>query len=100
MRGERWDVEFVEALYELKVDSEGLDPNRLTQPDETATSASFSTDGALIAYLSTVEDGTFPHHSQIAVNQPDGSARRVLTASLDPQCAPSPLGPDPARAGG
>jgi dipeptidyl aminopeptidase/acylaminoacyl peptidase len=100
MRGDRWDVEFVETLYELEVDSEGSDPNRLTQPDETATGASFSPDGSLIAYLSTVEDGTFPHHSQIAVMQPDGSGRRVLTASLDRQCAPYPLGREPVWDGG
>ncbi|MGZ4339099.1 MAG: prolyl oligopeptidase family serine peptidase [Gaiellaceae bacterium] len=100
MRGERWDVEFVESLYALEVDSEGSDPNRLTQPDESATSAAFSPDGALIAYLSTVEDGTFPHHSQIAVMQPDGSDRRVLTASLDRQCAPYPLGREPVWDGG
>jgi dipeptidyl aminopeptidase/acylaminoacyl peptidase len=95
MRGDRWDVEFVEALYELEVDAEGAEPKRLSRPDESATAASFSPDGALIAYLSTVEDGTFPHHSQIAVMQPDGSDRRVLTTSLDRQCAPYPLGREP-----
>src|SRR6478672_13799748 len=36
MRGERWDVEFVEALYELEVDAEGAEPKRLTRPDESA----------------------------------------------------------------
>ncbi len=100
MRGDRWDVEFVEALYELEVDAEGAEPKRLSRPDESATAASFSPDGALIAYLSTVEDGTFPHHSQIAVMQPDGSDRRVLTTSLDRQCAPYPLGREPVWDGG
>jgi dipeptidyl aminopeptidase/acylaminoacyl peptidase len=95
MRGDRWDVEFVEALYELEVDSEGSEPMRLTQPDESATAASYSPDGSLIAYSSAPEDGTFPHHSQIAVMRPDGSDRRVLTASLDRQCAPYPLGREP-----
>jgi dipeptidyl aminopeptidase/acylaminoacyl peptidase len=95
MRGDRWDVEFVEALYELEVDADGAEPRRLTQPDEAATTASFSPDGTLIAYLRTPEDGTFPHHGQIAVMRPDGSDRRVLTASLDRQCAPFPLAREP-----
>ena len=51
MRGERWDVEFVEALYELEVDAEGAEPRRLTQPDENASNPSFSPDGSLIAYI-------------------------------------------------
>jgi dipeptidyl aminopeptidase/acylaminoacyl peptidase len=95
MRGERWDVEFVEALYELEVDSEGLDPRRLTEPDENASNPSFSPDGSLIAYIRSPEDGTYPHHGQIAVMKPDGSDRRVLTGSLDRQCAPFPLAREP-----
>ncbi len=100
MRGERWDVEFVEALYELEVDSKGAEPRRLTQPDESAGAASFSPDGTLVAYVHSPEDGTFPHHGQIAVMRPDGSDRRVLTASLDRQCAPYPLGREPVWDGG
>jgi dipeptidyl aminopeptidase/acylaminoacyl peptidase len=89
-RGDRWDVELVDALYELEVDSEGSEPRRLTPPDESATMASFSPDGSLIAYRHEPEDGTYPHHGQIAVMRPDGSDRRVLTASLDRQCTPFP----------
>ncbi len=95
MRGDRWDVEFVEALYELEVDSAGSEPRRLTQTDESGNAASFSGDGSLIAYVHTPEDGTYPHHSQIAVMSADGSDRRILTASLDRQCAPYPLGREP-----
>jgi dipeptidyl aminopeptidase/acylaminoacyl peptidase len=89
-RGDRWDVEPLDALYELEVDSEGSEPRRLTPPDESATMASFSPDGSLIAYRHEPEDGTYPHHGQIAVMRPDGSDRRVLTASLDRQCTPFP----------
>ena len=89
-RGERWDVELVAALYELEADAENAEPTRLSQPDESCGLASFSPDGALIAYVHTPEDGTYPHHSQIAVMRPDGSERRVLTASLDRQCGPYP----------
>jgi dipeptidyl aminopeptidase/acylaminoacyl peptidase len=95
MRGDRWDVEFVEALYELELDSEGAGPKRLSQPDESASNASFSPDGSRIAYIYAPEDGTYPHHSQIAVMNADGSDRRVLTASLDRQCAPFPLAREP-----
>src|SRR6266516_1756754 len=99
-RGDRWDVELVEALYELEVDSEGAEPRRLTQPDESASTASFSPDGTLIAYVHAPEDGTFPHHGQIAVMRSDGSDRRILTASLDRQCAPFPLVREPIWDGG
>ena len=95
MRGDRWDVEFAEALYELDVDAGGSEPKRLSQTDESATSASISPDGSLIAYIHTPEDGTYPHHSQIAVMRADGSDRRILTASLDRNCAPYPLGREP-----
>ena len=100
LRGDRWDVELVEALYELEVDADGAEPRRLTQPDESASLASFSPDGALIAYVHTPEDGTSPHHSQIAVMRPDGSDRRVLTASLDRQCSPFPVNREPVWDGG
>jgi dipeptidyl aminopeptidase/acylaminoacyl peptidase len=95
LRGDRWDVDFVEALYELEVDAEGAEAKRLTQPDESGSTASFSPDGAHIAYIHFPEDGTFPHHGQIAVMRSEGSDRRILTASLDRQCAPFPFGREP-----
>jgi dipeptidyl aminopeptidase/acylaminoacyl peptidase len=95
MRGDRWDVVFVEALYELDVDADGAEPRRLSQTDESANAASFSADGSRIAYVHTPEDGTYPHHSQIAVIRADGTDRRILTTSLDRQCAPFPLGREP-----
>jgi len=91
MRGERWDVGLVEALYELEVDVQGAEPRRLSQRDEGATMPSFSPDGTLIAYRYEPDDGTYPHHGQIAVMRPDGSDRRILTARLDRQCTPYPL---------
>src|SRR6185312_703667 len=95
LRGDRWDIEFVEALYELEVDAEGAEPRRLTQPDENASNPSCSPDGSLIAYIHSPEDGTYPHHGQVAVMRADGSDRRVLTESLDRQCAPFPLAREP-----
>jgi dipeptidyl aminopeptidase/acylaminoacyl peptidase len=91
LRGDDWDVALVDALYELEVDSPAPEARRLTRPDESAGMASFSPDGSLIAYRHEPEDGTYPHHGQIAVMAADGSGRRVLTTSLDRQCAPYPL---------
>jgi dipeptidyl aminopeptidase/acylaminoacyl peptidase len=95
MRGERWDVELVGRLYELDLETEGAEPRLLSGPDESAAMASFSPDGSLIAYRHEPEDGTFPHHGQIAVMRPDGSERLVLTASLDRQCTPYPAVREP-----
>jgi dipeptidyl aminopeptidase/acylaminoacyl peptidase len=67
----------------------------LTPQDESASFSSFSPDGALIAYVQSPEDGTYPHHGQIAVMGADGTDRRILTASLDRQCAPFPLAREP-----
>ena len=99
LRGDRWDVKFAEALYELDLDAEGAEPKRLTQEDESASTASFSPDGARIAYIHFQDDGTFPHHGHIAVMNADGSDRRILTTSLDRQCAPFPLAREPVWAG-
>jgi dipeptidyl aminopeptidase/acylaminoacyl peptidase len=95
LRGDRWDLELIAALYEVEADTEGAEPRMLTQPDESGGRPSFSPDGALIAYVHTPEDGTVPHHSQIAVVRPDGSERRILSASLDRQCAPYPVVREP-----
>ncbi len=95
LRGERWDVELVDALYELEVDADGAEPKRLTGPAESGTMASFSPDGTFIAYCHEPADGTYPHNGQIAVMRADGSDRRILTASLDRQCVPYPLVREP-----
>src|SRR5579862_4355995 len=94
MRGDRWDVELLERLYELELDSEG-EPRQLSAPDEEARLPSCSPDGSLIAYGCEPDDGTSPHHGQIAVMRPDGSDRRVLTASLDRNCTPYPTVREP-----
>ncbi|HZT53312.1 MAG TPA: S9 family peptidase [Gaiellaceae bacterium] len=95
MRGERWDVDPVAALYELEVDTAGAEPCRLSAEDEHASRASPSPDGSLLAYLHEPADGTEPHHGQVAVRPLGGGERRVLTGSLDRQCAPYPLGREP-----
>ena len=91
LRGERWDVDLREALYVLDVDADGAEPRRLTADDETGVMPTFSPDGSLVAYYHEPDDGTSPHHGQVAVVSAGGGERRILTASLDRNCHPHPL---------
>jgi len=93
LRGARWDVDLIERLY--VVDADGGEPEPLTGEDASCTMASFSPDGSRIAYRYLPEDGTYPHHGQIAVMNADGSGARLLTTALDRQCAPYPLAREP-----
>jgi dipeptidyl aminopeptidase/acylaminoacyl peptidase len=93
LRDERWDTELVNRLY--AIDAGGGEPRALTGDEGSYSSPSFSPDGKRIAYQFTVEDGTYPHHSQIGVMSADGSGRTLLTESLDRQCAPYPDSREP-----
>jgi dipeptidyl aminopeptidase/acylaminoacyl peptidase len=87
LRTENWDVELISRLY--AVDAGGGEPKQLTGDDAACGWPAFAPDGRL-AYEWTPEDGTDPHHTQIAVApEPDGEAK-VLTSSLDRQCGPYP----------
>ncbi|MBV8480783.1 MAG: S9 family peptidase [Actinobacteria bacterium] len=88
LRGERWDIDLVGRLY--SVDANGGKPQQLTGDGVTFDTPAFSPDGSMLAARYQLEDGTFPHHGQIAVMNPDGSDLRLLTASLDRQCTPYP----------
>jgi dipeptidyl aminopeptidase/acylaminoacyl peptidase len=88
-RGERWDSELISRLYALDLDAGG-EPEQLTGDDASYETPSYSPDGTRIAFRSSPEDGTSPHHSQIGVMNPNGSDIRLLTTSLDLQCGPYP----------
>jgi dipeptidyl aminopeptidase/acylaminoacyl peptidase len=88
LRGERWDTDLITRLY--AVDADGGEPEQLTGGDASVETPSFSPDGSRLAVRWMPEDGTFPHHGQIAVMDPDGSNVRLLTTSLDRQCTPYP----------
>jgi len=88
LRGERWDTELLSRLY--SVDADGGEPTQLTGDDASYDAPAFSADGGRLAYHYTVEDGTHPHHTQIGVMNADGSDAKLLTTSLDRQCAPYP----------
>jgi dipeptidyl aminopeptidase/acylaminoacyl peptidase len=87
-RGERWDTELIDRLY--SVDADGGEPKQLTGDDGSYETPSFSPDGTRIAYRFILEDGTHPYHHQVGVMNADGTDAKVLTASLDRQCAPYP----------
>ena len=88
LRGERWDTELITRLY--SVDAGGGEPTQLTGDDGSYDEPSFSPDGTRIAYRFGVEDGTYPHHTQLGVMNADGTGAKLLTESLDRQCAPYP----------
>ncbi len=87
-RHEDWDVELFSDLY--VVDADGGEPVRLTAGDAAYEAPAWSPDGSLIACRYNVGGFDFPHHGQIAVVDAAAGERRVLTASLDRNCAPYP----------
>jgi dipeptidyl aminopeptidase/acylaminoacyl peptidase len=89
LRGDDWDTKLINRLYELDADGGG-EPRQLTGDDASFETPAFSPDGARIAYRTTPEDGTYPHHSQIGVMNADGTDARTLTESLDRQTAAYP----------
>jgi len=87
-RGDRWDTELVTKLF--SVDADGGEPVQLTADDAAVEMPVCSPDGSRLAIHWSPEDGTFPHHGQIATLDPDGSNVELLTTSLDRQCTPYP----------
>ncbi len=93
LRGDRWDIELISGLY--LVDADGGEPERVTPPDGSYGSPAWSPDGTRIAYHVDREDGTYPHHAQVGVLDVASGERRLLTESLDRQCAPYPDSREP-----
>jgi dipeptidyl aminopeptidase/acylaminoacyl peptidase len=98
MRDENWDTQLINRLY--VVDAGGGEPRALTGDEGSYERPSFSPDGSRIAYRMTVEDGTYPHHTQLGVMSADGSGATLLTTSLDRQCGPYPDHREPLWDGG
>ena len=88
LRDERWDTELINRLY--VVDAAGGEPKALTGDGGSYESPSYSPDGSRLAFRMYAEDGTYPHHTQLGVMNADGSDEKLLTTSLDRQCAPHP----------
>jgi dipeptidyl aminopeptidase/acylaminoacyl peptidase len=87
-REEHWDTELYRDVF--VIDASGGEPERLTAHDGRYEAPSWSPDGSAIA-CRFVEDGfDYPRHGQIAVLDAGTGERRVLTDSLDRNCAPYP----------
>jgi dipeptidyl aminopeptidase/acylaminoacyl peptidase len=95
LRDENWDTSLITRLYTLDVDAGG-EPKRLTTDDNSYETATPSPDGSRLAFHFTLEDGTYPHHSQVGVMDRDGGNMRLLTESLDRQTHPYPDGREPS----
>jgi len=87
-RHEHWDTDLVRDVF--IVDSEGGEPEQLTGGDSRYEAPVWSADGSAIACRHTPDDFDYPHHGEIAVLDASTGERRVLTASLDRNCAPYP----------
>ena len=87
-RHEDWDLSPITDIY--VVPAAGGEPERLTGMDASCHSPSWSPDGSRIAYQ--LYPGVFddPRHTQIAVLDVATGDRRVLTESMDRNCAPFP----------
>jgi dipeptidyl aminopeptidase/acylaminoacyl peptidase len=87
-RQEDWDIELLRDLY--LVDANGGVPLRLTECDGWYEAPSWSRDGSQLACRFRLGGFDFPRHGQIAVLTVATRERRVLTSSLDRNCAPYP----------
>jgi dipeptidyl aminopeptidase/acylaminoacyl peptidase len=87
-RHEDWDTDLVRDVF--FVDADGGDPEPLTDGEGRYASPSWSRDGSSIACLYAPDEFDYPRHGQIAVLDAATGARRILTASLDRNCAPYP----------
>src|SRR5829696_7094948 len=87
-RTETWDTDLIEDLYVISVD--GGEPERLTDAQGSCGSPVWSPDGRSVAYTWAPDPYTWPQHSNVAVLDVETRERRVVTASLDRQCAPYP----------
>jgi len=85
---EDWDVEPYRDVF--VVDAGGGEPEQLTGGDAWHEAPSWSPDGSLIACRYSPGGFDSPRHGQIAVLQAATGERRLLTSSLDRNCAPYP----------
>ena len=87
-RQDDWDVEMRRDLF--LVDAKGGEPVALTKGDAWYEAPSWSPDGSSIACRHGKGDYDFPRHGQIAVLDAERGEPRLLTTSLDRNCAPYP----------
>jgi dipeptidyl aminopeptidase/acylaminoacyl peptidase len=87
-RQDDWDVELRRDIF--LVDAEGGEPAAVTKGDAWYEAPSWSPDGSSIACRYGKGDFDFPRHGQIAVLDAETGEPRLLSGSLDRNCAPYP----------
>ena len=87
-RHEDWDTDLIRDVF--LVDAAGGEPEPLTASDGRHAFPAWSPDGLAIACVYAPDEFDYPRHGQIAVLDAVTGERRVLTASLDRNCAPYP----------
>ena len=87
-RQDDWDVEMFKDLHLVGV--EGGEPVALTKGDAWFEAPAWSPDGSSIACRFGPGGFDFPRHGQIAVLDAGTGEPRLLTTSLDRNCAPYP----------
>jgi dipeptidyl aminopeptidase/acylaminoacyl peptidase len=87
-RQDDWDLELFRDIY--VVDAQGGEPERLTGCDSWYEAPAWSPDGSMIACRFGRGGFDFPRHGQIAVVDAANGERRILTSTLDRNCAPYP----------
>lgn len=97
-RHEDWDIELFTDLY--LVDAAGGEPVRLTPGDAAFEAPAWSPDGSLIACRRSEAGYDFPRQGRIAVVDAGTGEHRILTGSLDLNCAPYPELREPVWDGG
>jgi dipeptidyl aminopeptidase/acylaminoacyl peptidase len=87
-RHDDWDIRLASDVYVISPDDG--EPERLTNTDGSCGTPTWTPDGDRIVY--TYTPGVFddPRHGQIAVLDVATREARVLTSSLDRNCAPYP----------
>ncbi|MDQ3962874.1 MAG: S9 family peptidase [Actinomycetota bacterium] len=94
MRHDDFDIVPVQDIY--TVEPGNGEPVLITSADGWCDLPEWSPDGSEIAYIYTPGIFDSPRHGQIAVTDPASGERRVLSTTLDRNCAPYPPTRSPA----
>ena len=87
-RHDTWDLDHGVDLFTVRVDGAG-EPRRLTETGPAYARPSFKPDGSAIA-CHVGDERSAPRHTQVGVLDRASGEVRILTATLDRNCAPYP----------